>query len=213
MRGPLSNNDKAAIGVGALIIFIAMILVAGVTASVMLQVMNSMQQQAMKTAQETIRDVSSGLKVTHVSGYNNGSKITQLALFVSTTAGSSSIDLVHTHISLSETSKQVILDYTNTCFSSSVSTGLFSTLNASNLSITTFGIIVIRDTDSSCTSSTPSINRDDLVVLLVNTTKCFSGISTRTEVFGTVHPEEGISGVIGFITPSAYVDTIIELQT
>ena len=208
---PLSNNDKAAIGVGALIIFIAMILVAGVTASVMQQVMNSMQQQAMKTAQETIRDVSSGLKVTHVSGYNNGSKITQLALFVSTTAGSSSIDLAHTHISLSETSKQVILYYTNTCFSSSVSTGLFSTLNASNLSITTFGIIVIRDTDSSCTSSNPSINRDDLVVLLVNTTKCFSGISTRTEVFGRVVPEHGMRGVIGFTTPSAFIDTIIEL--
>lgn len=207
----MSNNDKAAIGVGALIIFIAMILVAGVTASVMLQVMNSMQQQAMKTAQETIRDVSSGLKVTHVSGYNNGSKITQLALFVSTTAGSSSIDLAHTHISLSETSKQVILGYTNTCFSSSVSTGLFSTLNASNLSITTFGIIVIRDTDSSCTSSNPSINRDDLVVLLVNTTKCFSGISTRTEVFGRVVPEHGMRGVIGFTTPSAFIDTIIEL--
>ncbi len=211
MRGPLSFDDKAAIGVGALIIFIAMILVAGVTASVMLQVMNSMQQQAMKTAQETIRDVSDGLKVTHVSGYNNGSKITQIALFVSTTAGSSSIDLAETYISLSETSKQVILSYTSNCFASSVSTGLFSTLNASNLSATTFGVIVIRDVDSSCSSTTPSINRDDLVVLLVNTTKCFSGISTRTEVSGRVIPEFGMRGVIGFTTPSAYIDTIIEL--
>jgi len=213
MRGPLSFDDKAAIGVGALIIFIAMVLVAGVTASVMLQVMNSMQQQAMKTAQETIRDVSDGLKVTHVSGYSNGSKITQIALYISTTAGSSSIDLAETYISLSDTSKQVILSYTTTCFASSVSTGLFSTINASNLSATTFGVIVIRDVDSSCSSTTPSINRDDLVILLVNTTKCFSGISTGTEIFGRVIPEFGMRGVIGFTTPSAYIDTIIELQT
>jgi len=213
MRGPSSFDDKAAIGVGALIIFIAMVLIAGVTASVMLQVMNSMQQQAMKTAQETIRDVSDGLKVTHVSGYSNGSKITQMALYISTTAGSSSIDLANTQISLSDASKQVILSYTDTCFASSVSTGLFSTINASNLSATTFGVIVIRDVDSSCSSTTPSINRDDLVVLLVNTTKCFSGISTRTEIFGRVIPEFGMRGAIGFTTPSAFIDTIIELQT
>lgn len=86
-------------------------------------------------------------------------------------------------------------------------------MNASNLSSTTYGIIVIRDVDSSCTSITPSINGDDLVVLLVNTTKCFTGISTRTEVSGRVIPEFGMRGVIGFTTPSAYIDTIIELQT
>lgn len=147
------------------------------------------------------------------SGYQTGSKITQLALFVSTTAGSSSIDLAETYISLSKTSKQVILDYTSTCFASNASTGLFSTLNASNLSSTTHGIIVIRDVDSSCTSITPSINGDDLVVLLVNTTKCFTGISTRTEVSGRVVPEFGMRGVTDFTTPSAYIDTSIELQT
>jgi len=51
MRGSLSVDTNASIGIGALIIFIAMILVAGVTASVMLQVMNSMQQQALNTGQ------------------------------------------------------------------------------------------------------------------------------------------------------------------
>ena len=56
------------------------------------------------------------------------------------------------------------------------------------------------------------INNDDLVVLLVNTTKCFSGISTRTEVFGNVVPEQGMNGVIAFTTPSSYVDTIIDFQ-
>ena len=152
------------------------------------------------------------MRVTQVSGYSNGSSITQLAIFVKPTAGSDDIDLSYAYLSLSDTSKQVILNYTSKCFSSTVSNGLFGTLNSSNLSATTFGVMVVRDADGSCTSSNPSINNDDLVVLLVNTTKCFSGITTRTTVSGSVIPEHGISGGIRFSTPGAYVDTIIELQ-
>ena len=208
----LVNNDEASIGIGSLIIFIAMLLVAGITASVLIQTMNTLQQQALTTGEETIRDVSGGLKVTHVSGYKSGSTIAQLAIEITPTVASDDIDLAHAYISISDSSKKIILDYTSTCFSSSVSSGLFSTINASNLSSTTYGIMVIRDVDSSCSVNSPIINGRDLVVLLVNTTKCFSGIGTRTEVFGTIIPEYGIGGVISFTTPSAFVDTIIDLQ-
>ena len=206
------SNDDAAIGIGSLIIFIAMILVAGIVASVIIQTMNSLQQQALLTGEQTMRDISSGVKVTHVSGYNNGSKITQLAVFVRTTAGSNDINLSSTYISLSDSAKHVVLNYTTKCFSSKVSNGLFSTLNSSNLTSTTYGIMVVRDIDSSCTMSSPTINDDDLVVLLINATKCFSGISTRTDVSGSIVPEYGINGVISFTTPSVYVDPIVELQ-
>lgn len=204
-------DAKAAIGIGALIIFIAMILVAGIAANVLIQTMNSLQEKALQTGEETLRDISGGLKVTHVSGYANTSQITQLAIFVMP-AASDDIDLTYAYISISDTTKNVILNYTSKVFSSSVSNGLFNTVNSSNLSATTYGLIVIRDTDSSCSSSTPTINSNDLVVLLVNTTKSFSGIGTRTEVFGNVYPEYGISGLIGFTTPSAFVETIIDLQ-
>jgi flagellin FlaB len=188
----LQFEKSAAIGIGSLII---------------------LEQQALRTGQETLKDVSGGLRVTHVSGYNDNSLIDQIAIFVRTTAGSFAMDLTEAYISLSDTTNQVILNYTTNCFSSSVSNGLFGTLNASNLTATTFGIMVIRDIDSSCTATSPVINNDDLVVVLINTTQCFSGIGTRTEVFGDIIPEQGISGVISFTTPSAFIDTIIELQT
>jgi len=206
------NNENAAIGIGSLIIFIAMILVAGITASVLIQTMNSLQEQAMKTGTETIRDVSSGLKVTHISGYTDGSDITQLAIFITPIAASNDLDLTYAYISISDSSKKVVLNYTTSHFSSSVSNGLFSTLNSSNLTASKYGILVVRDVDSSCTSTIPVINNGDLVVLLVNTTKCFSGIDKRDEVFGTVDPEFGISGVIGFTAPSAFSNTILDLQ-
>jgi len=46
----------------------------------------------------------------------------------------------------------------------------------------------------------------------LNTTACLGGISTRTDVSGRITPEKGISGVIGFTTPSAYTRTIMDIQ-
>ncbi len=197
---------------GSLIIFIAMILVAGITASVLIQTMSSLQEQALQTGLETIRDVSAGLKVTHISGYANVSQIGQLAIFVAPIAASADLDLMQGYISLSDSTKRVILNYNSSCFNSSISNGLFNTLNSSHLNSNEFGLIVIRDIDTSCTSTSPVINNGDLVVLLINTTKCFSGIGTRTEVLGNVIPEYGISGVIGFTTPSTFTNTIVDLQ-
>ena len=205
-------DSKGAIGIGSLIIFIAMIMVAGIAASVMIQTMNTLESQALQTGQQTIRDVSSGIRVTHVSGYKIGSTLDQLAIYIRTTAGSQDIDLTYAFIKLSDSEKEVILNYTTSVFSNSVSGGLFGTLNSTMLSASTYGLMVISDVDNSISSTAPTINDDDLVVLLVNSTSCFSGISTRTNVFGNVIPEQGISGTISFTTPSSFIDTIIELQ-
>ncbi len=208
----LRTNLNADVGIGALIIFIAMIMVAGVTASVMIQTMNNLQQQAVKTSEETIRDISSGLKVTFVSGYVQNSTITQLAVFVSTTSASDDIDLSYGILSLTDSAKKVILNYTSTCFSRSISNGLFGTLNTSSLTSSQFGVLVIRDIDGSCNATKPVVNNEDLVVLLVNTSTCFSGIGPRTDVTGEIYPEHGLHGIIGFTTPSTYVHTIVDLQ-
>ena len=209
--GVFSTDDHASIGIGSLIIFIAMIVSAGVAASVVFQTMDSMQQQALQTSQETIKDISTGISLTHVSGYVSNNSITQLCFFVKTTAGSDAIDLSQIRLQLSDTESMPILLYDNTSFSSTVLSGLFQTLNMSNLTNAEFGVIVIRDLDSSCSSSYPVINDNDMVGLLVNTTSCFNGISSRTSVSGKIVPEQGMSAVFGFTTPSAYTDTIIDL--
>ena len=194
-----------------MIIFIAALLVAGVTANILIQTMNSLQQQALQTGQETQRQVSSGIQVTHVSGYVENDEITQLAIFITPSAASEDINLTTTYVSLSNASQLVILNYTSTCYSATVSNGLFDTINASNLSASSFGLIVIRDADSSCRQNSPALNERDLAVIIINTTDCFSGIETRKVITGTVHPEYGMNGIISFVTPAAYVDTIIDL--
>jgi flagellin FlaB len=204
------NDKQGAIGIGALIIFISMILVAGIAANVLIQTMNNLQEKALVTGDETLRDISGGIKVTHISGKANNTKINQIAIFISPTA-SSEIDLTNTYISISDTTKNVIMSYNSGVYSSTASNGLFNTVNSSNLTATTYGIIVVRDIDSSCNVNTPTVNDNDLVVLLLNTTKCFSGIGKNEEVFGNIYPEYGMSGVISFTTPSSFIDTIIDL--
>jgi flagellin FlaB len=216
--GKLSTAKEGSMGIGSLIIFIAMMLVAGIAATALIQTMNMLQQQAMETSSETIRDIASGIEVTHISGKTNGDNITQIAVFISTIVASDAIDLNHAHVSLSDTNKKVVLYYNSNYFNNSLSNGLFDTMDLSGLNASSFGIIVIRDRDNSCSSTDPVINGQDIVVLMVNTSNCFgdgtplSGIGTRTEVMGGVYPEVGMRGVIGFVTPSAFVDTIVDLQ-
>ena len=195
-----------------------MLLVAGMAASVLIQTMNELNKQALDTGGQTIREVASGITVTQISGRVNGENITQMAILITPVAGSDEIDLTQTHIALSDTNKQVMLFYDSNFFNDSITASLFTTMDITGLDATSFGILVIRDYDTSCDSQTPIINSHDIIALMINTSSCFgngsatSGIGKRAELTGGVYPEFGMRGVIRCTTPSAFINTIIDLQ-
>ena len=55
------NDDHAVVGIETLIVFIAMILVAAVTATVLIQTMDTIQQRARSISDQTIKEASSGI--------------------------------------------------------------------------------------------------------------------------------------------------------
>lgn len=61
-------NKKAEMGIGTLILFIAMILVAAVAAGVLIQTASSLQSRALLTGSRTTTEVSTALQITYVSG-------------------------------------------------------------------------------------------------------------------------------------------------
>ena len=214
----LKKKDDAAIGIGTMIIFIAMVLVAGIAASVLIQTSSRLESQAMTTGTETTEEVAGGISIDDVSGHVT-TDMDLLAVTVRVRAGSPDIDLNHTVLEISDGTKRVLLSYDYAAaehFNSSVDSDgdLFGTGNISVLTNEEFGIIVLEDPDSSISRYNPVINRGDKVVLTIDAQACFgaNGIAERTEVFGRVIPEIGSPGIISFTTPASYSDTVYDLQ-
>ncbi|RLF41398.1 MAG: flagellin [Thermoplasmata archaeon] len=206
------RKNIGAIGIGTMIVFIAMVLVAGIAASVLIQTSSKLQRQAMTTGQQTTGEVATGVEVYNVEGHVDGSTIDKLAIIVRARAGSNPIDLSTTVLQLSNSTIKCVLSYDSSQFATSPSSsGLFST-DVFNLTASEFGIIVLEDADGSCQNTSPVINHGDKIALTVNVSAAFGGLPVRTYVWGQVMPEEGAPGIISFTTPASYVYDVYQLQ-
>jgi len=210
----LMRKDVGSIGIGAMIVFIAMVLVAGIAASVLISTSSRLEMQALKTGRETIAEVGAGVKVESVEGYNTSGAITKLAVEVAPRAGSPDVDLGQAVVELSDSTVKYVLRYGgDTCDDADVNGDVFAITNFGDAD--DFDIVVLQDADSSCTSATPVINFGDHVIIAVDADGIFTtntGISPRSDVSGMVVVEEGSPGIIGFTTPSSYSETVMELQ-
>ena len=209
----LKENEVGSIGIGAMIVFIAMVLVAGIAASVLIQTSTKLESQAMRSGHETIAEVSTGIAVEEIEGHKSGTTLNYMVISVRPRAGSSDVDLSETIIELSDSLTKNLLTYNSSTFTDTdgINGDIFAAGNFI-ASAVQFGLIVLEDADSSVSSGNPVINRGDHVLITIDVNTAFGGLATRTDVFGQVIPEEGSPGVISFTTPAAYPDTVIELQ-
>jgi len=211
----LKEKDIGSIGIGAMIVFIAMVLVAGIAASVLIQTSTKLEAQAMTTGRETTKEVSSGLSVVNIEGYNQSGVIVRIAIMVRPRAGSTDIDLTETVIELSDSVTENFLTYDDTTYTDTdyIDGDIFTAGNYTSDAIH-FSIIVLEDADNSCTGANSAvINSGDYVILGVNTAQCFApGLSPRDDIWGTIIPEIGSPGVISFSCPSSFTEDVVELQ-
>ena len=213
----LKRKDAGSMGIGALIIFIAMVLVAGIAASVLVQVANTLQMQALYTGQETIQEVATGVAVVDVEGHvsNATDGMDLITIGVRGRAGSGEIDLSQTVIEIANNETKMVLSYDSGqhAWGPESDGGVFNT-SAFTLAADNFGLIIIEDADGSANNSAiPIINRGDLVMLTVNTSTTFSpGIEERIDIWGNVIPEIGSWGILSFRTPATYIDGVYDLQ-
>jgi len=214
----LKNKDVAEIGIGAMIVFIAMVLVAGIAASVLIQTSMKLESQAMATGRETTDEVAGGVAVFDVIGHVT-TDIDALAITVRARAGSPNIDLNETIILLTDGTDKILVqyDYANANhFNASVDStdGDVFGFSYSDLTREQFGVLVLEDADSSLTRFNPVLNRGDKAMIMINAVACFggTGIAERADVYGWIYPEHGSPGVIAFQTPASYSVSVYDLQ-
>ena len=131
------KEEEGEMGVGTLLIFIAMILVAAVAAGVLVQTAYKLQQQAESTGDEALQDVATGFKVLAVWGTTDATPaIDHIYMKIALTAGSPGINLDDTKIEIVQTiggstTSEITLD-ANTAYNGSADD-------------TTFGMEELRD--------------------------------------------------------------------
>ena len=186
------KNDRAEVGVGTLIVFIAMVLVAAVAAAVLINTTGTLQQRAQATGKEATQEVSSNLKVVNVYGLRDATtpdKIEEVKLNVQLAAGAPPMDLT-----------QLIVRYSD---------GANTPINykwAAAASATEFKATWIRGTTGEV------MKAGDLVELhfLLTTGE---ELDVRTAVQISLIPETGSAVQSDFTTPATYgTDKVITLR-
>jgi flagellin FlaB len=231
LKDLIKSEDDATVGIGTMIVFIAMILVAAVAGSVLINTSYQLQVQAQRTGRDTIGEVSAGVNILDICGQyttrnvngTNYSRIHNMTILMTPRAGSRDIDLSETLIVITNGDDEFVLRTNSTLpvFANDSDGGyVFSKTTQSHPQLSTvfdlpsgeFGIIVVKDPDNTCTEDMPGINKGDKVMLTINLTAMFNGIPERTHVWGRIVPEEGAPGIFDFRTPAGFNDVIIDLQ-
>jgi flagellin FlaB len=192
----MRKDNRAQVGIGTLIIFIAMVLVAAVAAAVLIQTSGVLQQKAQATGKETVQEVASNIAITQIVGHRSAATTNDLD-FLNVTlkvmAGADAIDLRQVKLTLQNETKRIenigyVIDSTGSQTS------------------TQFYVVEMRDDDSSFNASTTTttvINSGDLVYLVLKPGTDMT-FPTREPVRLELKPEFGGIVVNDLITPSSY---------
>ena len=195
----MSKDTHAQVGIGTLIIFIAMVLVAAVAAAVLIQTSGVLQQKAQATGKQATQEVSSNLIIKSIEGIRAkdsavimSDTIDLFKIRVGLNVGSAPVDVNQVVISITDGTTANNLVYANNdksyrtasdsdgnmaFFGSSASTNvqllLFNNTTIDSVSYNNTGRYFvaekIRDEDTSFSQDNPVMNTGDLITVYIAT--------------------------------------------
>jgi flagellin FlaB len=232
----MKTNTRAQVGIGTLIIFIAMVLVAAVAAAVLIQTSGILQQKAQSTGKQSTQEVSSNLMVKNIEGTrakNSSSDVSTtidlLKLSVALNVGSSPVDVNQVVISITDgtiahnlvyagNSKSYGAVMTDFSASATAATNLEKLLTVGTNPTQFYTVDRIRDEDSSFSQGNPVMNTGDLITVYIATTSdsgaAYGGIGSITGTLKSSNlnlvPRTTVNIVL---TPESGAATVAEFVT
>ncbi|MCS3924567.1 archaellin/type IV pilin N-terminal domain-containing protein [Methanosalsum natronophilum] len=202
-----SEDTSAQVGIGTLIIFIAMVLVAAVAAAVLIQTSGVLQQRAQQTGSEATQEVSSNIDIKNIEGIRaaNGDELTNtvdmLRLQLGLQSGSSPVDLNQLVVTITDGSSTNTLTYTDGNDPASEfggENGNLERLQTTDGATDLFAVREIRDEDESFSQENPVMNTGDLVNMYISTASEEANtenhqINIDGEDFPTENSESGLT--------------------
>jgi len=197
------KDEKGQVGIGTLIVFIAMVLVAAIAATVLINTAGLLQERAQTTGSEATQQTSTGLNVVSAYGDVNetaGDKVTDVYLTVKLRAGSLNIDMEKTVIQYIDDDTSAELTY------------------GSSADNDNFAVSATQDSDSSL----PVLNdQKDVFVIALDLADIRAGSASAAETNGLgesetatvkIVPPTGATTVFTFTIPNS-VDgyTVVDL--
>ena len=115
-REHMRRSDRAEVGVGTLIVFIAMVLVAAVAAAVIIGTTGSLQQRASETGKEATEDVASNFHIVGFFGTRNSTStdIYTLKSYMELASGAKELDMSSLVVRYSDGTNVTVYSYNGT---------------------------------------------------------------------------------------------------
>ena len=151
-----NSEDRGQVGIGTLIVFIAMVLVAAIAAGVLINTAGFLQSQAEATGQESTDLVSERIDVTSevgIVGNNSTGELESINITVSGAAGADQIDLSEATIQAVGPNGQANLVFTDTN-----ANGGSTIANASQINASEFAV---QDSEGNFVSAGGAVLNDD----------------------------------------------------
>ena len=187
-------DKRAEMGVGTMIIFIAMVLVAAVAASVLISTANSVREQAQNTGEQAIQNVASGFITYDVVGDVSATydRLDSVDIYVRLAAGSPSINMDNVVISVTDGGDTVVF------------------VKGTAASATDYAAeqtLVVSSVEDWTTSAVDMVGQGDLIKIHLDLTAF--GIVNSQNVEIKIMPAYGQNSLVQFYTPEVFDSDMI----